>query len=139
MSDLEEIVYKHALINAVKHKGKASNGAVMGSVMATHAELRTEAKKIAQLAAQIVVNVNSMDPVLQKSELDKFGGMKEKKTVEFKVIEKTGQGYQKQYMVSVFYDDKQIATGYGFSIKEAEQNGAANACGELSKLSQPES
>ncbi len=84
MSDLEEIVYKHALINAVKHKGKASNGAVMGSVMATHAELRSEAKKIAQIASQIVTKVNSMDPELQKSELDKLGGMKEKKPVEEK-------------------------------------------------------
>jgi glutamyl-tRNA synthetase len=84
MSNLEEIVYKHALINAVKHKGKASNGAVMGSVMATHAELRGEAKKISQLAAQLVTKVNSMDPELQKSELDKLGGMKEKKPVEEK-------------------------------------------------------
>lgn len=84
MSNLEEIVYKHALINAVKHKGKASNGAVMGSVMATHAELRSEAKNIAQVAAQLVVKVNSMDPDLQKSELEKLGGMKEKKPVEEK-------------------------------------------------------
>ena len=84
MSNLEEIVYKHALINAVKHKGKASNGAVMGSVMATHAELRSEAKKIAQIAAELVLKVNSMDPDLQKSELDKLGGMKEKKPVEEK-------------------------------------------------------
>jgi len=84
MSNLEEIVYKHALINALKHKGKASNGAVMGSVMATHAELRSEAKKIAQVAAQIVLKVNSMDPDHQKSELDKLGGMKKKKPVEEK-------------------------------------------------------
>jgi glutamyl-tRNA synthetase len=84
MSNLEEIVYKHALINAVKHKGKASNGAIMGSVMATHAELRSEAKNIAQIASQIVTKVNSMDPELQKSELDKLGGMKEKKPVEEK-------------------------------------------------------
>ena len=84
MSNIEEIVYKHALINAVKHKGKASNGAVMGSVMATHSELRGEAKKVAQIAAQIVLKVNSMDPDEQKSELDKLGGMKEKKPVEEK-------------------------------------------------------
>ena len=82
MVNLEEIVYKHALINAVKHKGKASNGAVMGSVMATHAELRGEAKKIAQVAAKTVVKVNSMDLELQKTELDILGGMKEKKREE---------------------------------------------------------
>ncbi len=84
MSNLEEIVYKHALINAVKHKGKASNGAVMGAVMAENAELRSEAKKIAQIAAKTVGKVNLMDPELQKSELAKRGGMKEKKPVEEK-------------------------------------------------------
>jgi glutamyl-tRNA synthetase len=86
MDNLEEIVYKHALINAVKHKGKANNGAVMGSVMAAHAELRGDAKKVAQIAAQLVLKVNSMDPDLQKSELHKLGGMEEKKEVEEKAL-----------------------------------------------------
>ena len=84
MSNLEEIVYKHALINAVKHKGKANNGAVMGSIMAANAELRGDAKKIAQIAAQLVSKVNSMDLELQKSELENLGGMEEKKEVEVK-------------------------------------------------------
>lgn len=82
MVNLEEIIYKHALINAVKHKGKASNGAVMGSVMATHAEFRGEAKKIAQIAAKTVVKVNLMDFEVQKTELDLLGGIKEKKREE---------------------------------------------------------
>lgn len=84
MSEIEEIVYKHALMNAVKHKGKASNGAVIGSVMAGHAEFRSQAKDVAKTAAQIVNKVNSMDPELQKSELDKFGGLKEKKPADVK-------------------------------------------------------
>jgi len=84
MNNLEEIIYKHTLINAVKHKGKASNGAVMGSVMATHAELRSESKKIAQITSQIIIKVNSMDFELQKLELQKLGGIKEKKHVEEK-------------------------------------------------------
>ena len=29
MNDLEEIVYKHALLNAAKHKGSANPGAVL--------------------------------------------------------------------------------------------------------------
>ena len=33
MNDLEEIVYKHALLNAAKHKGSANPGAVIGSIM----------------------------------------------------------------------------------------------------------
>ena len=84
INDLEEIVYKHALINAVKHKGKASNGAVIGSIMAGNAELRSEAKTVAKSAGQIVSKVNAMDPAVQIFELDKLGGMKEKKPVEEK-------------------------------------------------------
>jgi ribonuclease-3 len=68
-----------------------------------------------------------------KSTLIEFA-QKEKKPVDFKVIEKTGQGYNKQYVVAVYYDSKQVATGYGYSIKEAEQNGAANAYNEISEI-----
>jgi glutamyl-tRNA synthetase len=84
LNDLEEIVYKHALINAVKHGGKATNGAVMGSIMAGNAEYRSKAKDVAKVAAQILVKVNAMDPDHQKSELDKYGGLAEKKPVKEK-------------------------------------------------------
>jgi ribonuclease III len=73
-----------------------------------------------------------------KSTLIEFA-QKEKKQVDFKVIEKIGQGYHKQYVVAVYYDNNQIAVGYGYSIKEAEQNGAANACNEIPEISQPNS
>jgi ribonuclease III len=73
-----------------------------------------------------------------KSTLIEFA-QKEKKEIEFKVIEKTGQGYQKQYKVAVVYDNKQIALGYGYSIKEAEQNGAAIAYNEVCDISQTNS
>ena len=33
MDELEEIIYKHALLNAIKHKGSANPKAVMGSIM----------------------------------------------------------------------------------------------------------
>lgn len=84
MSELEEIVYKHTLMNAVKHKGRANNGAVIGSVMAGNAEFRSQAIEVAKIAAQIVNKVNSMDLELQKSELDKLGGLNEKKPAEEK-------------------------------------------------------
>jgi ribonuclease III len=73
-----------------------------------------------------------------KSTLIEFA-QKEKKQVDFKVIEKTGQGYYKQYVVGVYFDNKQIAKGYGYSIKEAEQNGAAHAYNELFGNLQPNS
>jgi len=84
LNDLEEIVYKHALINAVKHGGKATNGAVIGSIMAGNPEYRSKAKDVAKVAAQILLKVNAMDPDNQKSELDKYGGLAEKKPVKEK-------------------------------------------------------
>ncbi|SCG85891.1 glutamate--tRNA ligase [Methanobacterium congolense] len=77
--EIEQIVYRDALENAVRHKGSAQPGAVIGSVMSTHAELRSEAKTVAAAAGKIVAKVNAMDPETQKAELEKLGGLKEKK------------------------------------------------------------
>ncbi len=85
MSDLEKVVYKYALMNAVKHKGKAHDGAVMGSIMSSESELRKEAKTIAKLSKEIVEKVNAMEAAEQLSELEKLGGkVEEKKKVEEK-------------------------------------------------------
>ncbi|MCK9611286.1 MAG: ribonuclease III [Bacteroidales bacterium] len=56
---------------------------------------------------------------------------KEKKPLEFVVVEESGKGYQKQYTVEVFYDNQKISKAYGFSIKEAEQNAAEIAYKQL--------
>jgi glutamyl-tRNA synthetase len=80
MNDLEEIVYKHALLNAAKHKGSANPGAVMGSIMANEPELRSRAKEIGPLAGKIVAQVNSLSAEEQASEMEKFNvEVKEKK------------------------------------------------------------
>ena len=85
MSELEDLLYKYALTNAVKHKGKAQIGAVIGSIMSSHAEFRSEAREVSKLAGQVVGKVNSMDPETQASELEKRGGLIEKeKKVEQK-------------------------------------------------------
>ena len=73
MNDLEEIIYKHALLNAAKHKGSANPGAVMGSIMANEPELRSKAKEIGPLSGKIVAKVNALSPEEQKSEMEKFG------------------------------------------------------------------
>ncbi len=56
---------------------------------------------------------------------------REKKSIDFKVIEESGKGYNKQYLVAVHYNDKLIAKAYGYSIKQAEQSGAEKACAVL--------
>ena len=83
MNDLEEIVYKHALLNAAKHKGSANPGAVMGSIMSNEPELRSKAKEIGPLAGKIVAQVNALSPEDQASEMEKYGvEVKEKKQVK---------------------------------------------------------
>ena len=67
MNDLEEIVYKHALLNAAKHKGSANPGAVMGSIMANEPELRSRAKEIGPIAGKIVAQVNNLSQDEQAS------------------------------------------------------------------------
>lgn len=73
MNDLEEIIYRHALLNAAKHKGNANPGAVMGSIMSNEPELRSRAKEVGQLSGKIVAQVNSLSPDEQKSEMEKLG------------------------------------------------------------------
>ena len=83
MNDLEEIIYKHALLNAAKHKGSANSGAVMGSIMSQEPDLRPKAKEIGSLAGKIVDKVNSLSIDEQKSEMEKFDvEVKEKKHVK---------------------------------------------------------
>ena len=83
MNDLEEIVYKHTLLNAAKHKGSANPGAVIGSIMANEPELRSRAKEIGPLAGKIVAQVNNLSQEEQASEMEKYNvEVKEKKKVK---------------------------------------------------------
>ena len=73
MNDLEEIIYKHALLNAAKHKGSANPGAVMGSIMSNEPELRSKAKEIGPMSGKIVAKVNTLSPEEQAAEMEKYG------------------------------------------------------------------
>lgn len=72
MNDLEEIVYKHALLNAAKHKGNANPGAVIGSIMSQEPDLRSRAKKIGPIVGKIVAKVNALSLEDQTCEMEKF-------------------------------------------------------------------
>jgi len=52
---------------------------------------------------------------------------KEHKQVQFLVIEETGSGYKKQYIVELMMDDSPLSQGQDFSIKGAEQIAAEKA------------
>lgn len=84
MDELEEIVYKHALLNASKHKGSANPKAVMGSIMSQEAELRSRAKEIGPLSGKIVAKVNALSVDEQLNEMEKFNVHAENKKPEKK-------------------------------------------------------
>jgi len=68
--DLEAIVRKYALQNAVLYAGKANSKAVQGKVLAESPELRSRVKEVLPLIASIVEQVNSMAPEAQHKELE---------------------------------------------------------------------
>jgi glutamyl-tRNA synthetase len=65
-TELQEIVRKIALINAVKHDGKAQEGAVIGKILGEKPELRSKVKKISTLIRNVVREVNGLSPEKQK-------------------------------------------------------------------------
>ncbi|MCU0370943.1 MAG: ribonuclease III [Bacteroidales bacterium] len=56
---------------------------------------------------------------------------REKRQLEFKVIQEIGEGHRKQYLVELFIDNLPVSRGQDFSIKAAEQVAAEKACEEL--------
>ncbi|WP_374892064.1 MULTISPECIES: glutamate--tRNA ligase [Methanothermobacter] len=70
---VEDLVYRYALMNAVKHKGKANPGAVMGAVMSNEPELRKRAPEVKEAVQAAVEKVNSLTPEEQQSEMERLG------------------------------------------------------------------
>ncbi|MFO8087533.1 MAG: ribonuclease III [Bacteroidales bacterium] len=56
---------------------------------------------------------------------------KERKDIDFKVVEEIGQGVEKQYHVRVFIDGEPYEEGIDFSIKGAEKLAAEKTCNFL--------
>lgn len=48
-------------------------------------------------------------------------------TPAYKVMEEIGPDHAKEFVIGIFFDDKQVASGKGSSKQEAEQNAARNA------------
>lgn len=67
--DLEKTILKYALANAVKFGGNANQKAVMGRVIAENPELRSQAKEIGKLTAQIIEEISKLNLEQQKRKL----------------------------------------------------------------------
>ncbi|MCS7096561.1 MAG: glutamate--tRNA ligase [Nitrososphaerota archaeon] len=63
---LEELIRKTALLNAVRHEGKAQAGAVLGKVLAERQDLKSRAKELILLVNKIVGEVNALPASEQK-------------------------------------------------------------------------
>ena len=64
--ELREEIRKIALLNAVKHNGKAQAGAVIGKILGERSELRSKVKEISALIHEVVVETNKLSPDEQK-------------------------------------------------------------------------
>ncbi|MBD3164695.1 glutamate--tRNA ligase [Candidatus Woesearchaeota archaeon] len=70
--DIDKIIRKYALQNAVKFNGKASLKAIMGKIFAENSSLKEKAGEISRKTSQIIKEVNSMQAEKQKKELQKI-------------------------------------------------------------------
>lgn len=69
MKDLEKLILKHALKNAVEHNGKANPGVVLNKVLGEKPELRKDMKSLGRKIGEVLKEVNSMKPANQKKKL----------------------------------------------------------------------
>ena len=63
---IKELIRKFALLNAIRHEGKAQTGPVVGKILAEKPELRTKVKEITALANKVVEEVNNLSVSEQK-------------------------------------------------------------------------
>lgn len=68
---LREKIKKIALLNAVKHEGKAQQGPVIGKLLAELPHLKAKVKKIISIVTEIVEEVNSLNLEDQKKIVEK--------------------------------------------------------------------
>lgn len=68
--ETRELVRLYALQNAVRHEEEADVGAVIGTLMGEHPELRENAEEISDEAPEVVTSVNAMDSDERRATLE---------------------------------------------------------------------
>ncbi len=61
-NELTEKIRKAAILNAIKHNGRADPGAVLGNLLGENADLRAKARELTPLVRQVVEEVNAKPP-----------------------------------------------------------------------------
>jgi glutamyl-tRNA synthetase len=65
-TELKESIRKTALLNAIKHEGKAQSGPVIGKILGEKPEYRTKPKEVSDLVDQVIREVNALSPEEQR-------------------------------------------------------------------------
>ena len=84
---MKETIFKHALINAYLHNGKADVNAIIKKVIAENPSLRKRIKEVIDLTKKIVKEVNKLSLEEQKMKIEELGIKIEKKVEERKLPE----------------------------------------------------
>jgi len=66
-AEIKELIRKNALLNAVRHDGKAQPGPVIGKILGEKAEFRTRVKELSSLVNGVIREVNELTPDEQKN------------------------------------------------------------------------
>ena len=69
--DVKQLARKIALLNAIKHEGKADAGAVTGRILSERPDLKPNAKDLVKFVAEIVSEVNNYTLAEQRSIVEK--------------------------------------------------------------------
>ena len=95
---MKDLIFKWALQNAVKYRGKANSGAIVGKILSEKPELKDEIKHLMKDIKETVVKVNSLNPEEQEYELKKFGNFEIKQEYKHGLKELEGAEHGKVVM-----------------------------------------
>ncbi|HQE97546.1 MAG TPA: glutamate--tRNA ligase, partial [Methanothrix sp.] len=62
MEEIRELIEKYALQNAVKYRAAPKAGAVMGKLMGENPALRSRAKEVSPIVAEVLATVEKTSP-----------------------------------------------------------------------------
>jgi len=99
---MKDLILKYVLQNAVKFKGKATIGAIIGKVLAENPELKGDVKKLSKEIKKVVDEVNSLSLEKQKKDLEKFAAQLKEPEKEKKDILTIFEIKENEHVVTAF-------------------------------------
>jgi len=99
---MKDLIRKYTLQNAVKYKGKAQIGAVIGKVLAENPKLKDNAKDIKDDIKEMIEEVNSLPLEDQKKELEAYSDDFQEKVKEKKDIFNVFEIKENQQIITAF-------------------------------------